>query len=111
MKSRLILNSPWRGTGNRSYWSFSGKDDRELRACLEALDEFRTDEFDDRWRAALIFYFADRYKGPPEAAWTIHGAQRLPDLLPESLADLRDDLFSRFRDDPLLPQFRERLAL
>jgi hypothetical protein len=39
------------------------------------------------------------------------GALCLVELLPDSLADLREDLVSRFRDDPLLPQFSERLLL
>jgi len=111
MKSRLILNSPWRGTGNRSYWEFSGADDRALRDALARLDAFRTPDSDDRWTAALVLYYADQmYGGAPAGAWTIHGAIPLAELLPDSLADVRDDLLSRFRDDPLLELFRERLG-
>jgi hypothetical protein len=96
VRSYLILNSPWQGTGNRSWWSFSGAEDRALRNCLDRLDSFATAELEDRWTAAIVFGFLDRGPLKRERAWTIEGAMTLAELLPESLADLRDDVVGRF---------------
>jgi hypothetical protein len=105
MRSVIRLNSPWQGTGNAEIWSFDGHDDRELRDCLAQLDAFTVDDPTDRWTAAVIHYDVD-YDGQgfgalehdfrPSAQWNRAGALRLAELLPDALADLRDDLESRF---------------
>jgi hypothetical protein len=109
MQSFLTLNRPWRGTGNRSNWRFSGADERALRDCLDRLGGFTTNAVDDRWTAAIVYGPVDGpatvsrrgrkldvSPGTPEQAWTLDGALALAELLPERLADLRADLLESF---------------
>lgn len=104
VRSYIVLNSPWQGTGNRSRWSFSGNDDAALRACLERLNDFRTPDPTDWWTAAVVFYFSDPEIVPrPEGAWTAEGALKLAELLPDDLADVRDDLIGRFANRAARP--------
>jgi hypothetical protein len=99
VRSWLILNTPWQGTGNRHEWAFSGSDDAALRACLDRLDESTVTDPKDRWAAALVFGYSDM--GHPrraESAWTIDAALTLAEILPPELDDLRDDLPRSFTD-------------
>jgi hypothetical protein len=97
MRSRLILNTPWQGTGNRHEWSFSGSDDAALRDCLDRLDGSTAADPGDRWAAAIVFAFSDGgRRREAEAAWTIDGALSLAELLPPDLDDLREDLRQSF---------------
>ena len=96
MRSSLILNVPWRGTANSEDWGFSGDEDRMLRASLDQLSEFTTDS-KDQWRAAIVLYFPRTGGGPTSGgAWTIEGAMRLAEVLPEELTDFRDALLNCF---------------
>jgi hypothetical protein len=105
MRSLLRINSPWQGTGNAQDWSFDGSDDRDLRDCLAQLDAFTVPDPTDRWSAAAVHFEVD-YEGQgfgalghdfrPAGQWNRAGALRLAELLPDALADLRDDLRSRF---------------
>jgi hypothetical protein len=105
----LRLNSPWRGTGWFETWTFSGKDGRTVRDCCLQLDTFSVEDPEDRGQAAVVLYWID-FAGqsdyqvgpnPPVAgAWNIEGAARLADLLPDSLADVRDGIRARFADAP-----------
>ena len=110
MRSLLRLNSPWQGTGNAQNWSFDGSDDRDLRDCLAQLGAFTVPDPTDRWSAAAVLFEVD-YEGQgfgalghdfrPAGQWNRAGALRL------ALADLRDDLRSRFTnprsDSPRTP--------
>jgi hypothetical protein len=111
MRSFLILNRPWQGTGNSSDWSFSGADERTLRGCLDRLDSFATPDPTDRWVAAIVFGPAADSPivtrrgrgwgirpGELERAWTIDGALALAEMLPDGLDDLREDLSKSFSD-------------
>ena len=111
VRSFLILNRPWQGTGNASEWTFSGADERLLRDCLDQLASHSTDQVEDRWEAAIVFgpvvastelSRSERVSasawgyGTPRRAWTIDGALALAGLLPESFGDLREDLTRSF---------------
>jgi hypothetical protein len=97
VRSWLILNTPWEGTGNRSDWSFSGADEARLRECLDQLGEFVAPNPEDRWTAAVVHGFSDTGRpATPKQAWTIEGALALAELLPDALSDLRDDLLKCF---------------
>ena len=96
MRSFLILNTPWRGTGNRSPWTFSGADDGALRECLDQLAGWVALDPDDRWTAALVFGFSGSASHERQRAWTLDGALALAELLPDSLDDLRDELLESF---------------
>ena len=96
MRSFLILNTPWRGTGNRSEWTLSGADDRALRKCLDQLAGFVAADTDDRWTAALVFGFSGSPPNEDRRAWTLDGALALAAMLPDSLDDLRDELLESF---------------
>jgi hypothetical protein len=106
MRSLLVLNTPWQGAGNAADWTLTGADERALRECLSRLDAFATPDPRDRWTAAIVLMPIDR---PPQAtpreliagscearAWTIAGALRLADLLPETLGELADELRQAF---------------
>ena len=118
MRSVLELRSPSNGTGWAETWSFSGADDRLLRACLRSLHECATappregwdstgrrhviaDE--DRWRAAMLLWADERSERraqfqPIQAdeAWTTEGALQLAEILPERLSDVRTAILERF---------------
>lgn len=109
MRSFLILNTPWQGTGNRSTWTFSGRDEKTLRDCLDNLRGCEAPDPNDRWTAAIAFGSAEQgpilvkrdrsydiEPGERERAWTIDGALALAELLPETLSDLRTDLVESF---------------
>lgn len=97
MRSWLILNTPWQGTGNRHEWSFSGRDHALLSECLDQLDGATTANPDDRWSAAIVFGFSDpEGVRTPKSAWTIRGALALARILPDQLGDLRADVLQRF---------------
>jgi hypothetical protein len=97
MRSWLILNTPWQGTGNRHEWSFTGPDDAALRECLDRLDKSTAGDPEDRWTAAIVFGFSDSGRArTAESAWTIDGALTLAEILPPELNDLRDDLRQSF---------------
>lgn len=105
MRSRLILNRPWQGTGNRSEWSFTGADDLILRESLDRLDAYVAPDASDRWTAALVFGFLDGKRHrittaeriSDARAWTLDGALALAEMLPDELDDLRGDLEQSFR--------------
>ena len=95
----------------RQDWQFSGNDERALADCLDRLDEYAVEDFNDRRIAAIVFrlaegisYTVDRDRGRqyrigpamPIRAWNIDGALVLAELLPESLAELREDLLASF---------------
>ena len=97
MRSWLILNTPWQGTGNRHECSFTGSDDKALRECLSWLDESIVGDPDDWWTAAIVFGFSDPGRArTTESAWTIDGALSLTEILPPALNDLADDLRQSF---------------
>jgi len=103
-----MLNRPWQSAGNRSSWTFTGRHEQAVRACLDQLSAWTTEDVDDRWTAAIVYgpvemnprFRPARKPGappvPPECAWRIEGALALAELLPESLADVRDDLIASF---------------
>jgi hypothetical protein len=104
MGSFLILSSHGRDAGNTSEWSFSGAEDLELRGCLDRLGDFVASGPDES-TAAIVFGSTDNNYGRPmqgralknrERAWTVEGALRLAEILPDSLANLRGDLRRRF---------------
>jgi hypothetical protein len=80
---------------------FSGNDDRILRDCLDELDDFIAPNGADRWTAAVVF--EENPVGAADAlrAWTPDGARRLAQLLPDELADLREDIEARFGETEL----------
>jgi hypothetical protein len=110
MRSVLELNRRYRGD-SLPVWEFSGNDERALADCLDQLDEYAVDDFNDRRIAAIVFrptegisYTVDRVRGTQYRigpamrirAWNVDGALALADLLPERLADLREDLLASF---------------
>jgi hypothetical protein len=115
VRSRLVLRSRSNGTIWESKWNFTGADERELRACLDQLDEFTAPDpkerwagmkkgwvFEgDRWASPMVLFPDDpSFKWPEvppaDGAWTAEGALRLAELLPDTFADLRNDILTRF---------------
>ena len=95
MQSYLVINSPWQSASNSSRWSFSGAEDRVLQSCLDQLDEFSAPDVEDRWTATVVFGFLDHGADEIRRAWTAEGAERLAELLPDELADVRGDIEQR----------------
>ena len=68
-------------------------DERERRKVIVA---------DDRWKAALLVYPASdpgwtmTVSIQAEQAWTVDGALRLAELLPDRFGDLRQSIRQRF---------------
>jgi hypothetical protein len=116
MRSRLALRSPNQGYGWGEPWTFTGRDERILRDCLAALDEFATHAPGEHWDwktqrnvihagdrslAVMLLYPVEAKEDihspvQPEAAWTADGALRLADLLPDAFDDLRQAILRRF---------------
>ncbi|RKQ90207.1 hypothetical protein C8N24_0006 [Solirubrobacter pauli] len=103
----LEIRSPSNGTGWADHWTFSGADDRLLRACLEELAEYVTEPpvtKADRWRAAMLFTDDENalrlgLGAAPSSdirAWTSDGALQLAEILPERLSSVRDAIIQRF---------------
>ena len=105
------------GSEDREDRTFAGDGERILRAGLAQLDEFATlppsEEWDeetqrtvivseDRWTAAMLLYSASGEGGwtmyvaiEADAAWTVEGARRLAELLPD-LDDVASAIRRRF---------------
>jgi hypothetical protein len=105
VRSYLVLNMPWQGTGTQSIWQFSGADDAALRKCLDQLDAYHVPDPLDRWSAAIAYGFPETapLQPPvystwpsPHQGWAIAGALALAELLPERLEDLREALVETF---------------
>lgn len=78
---------------------------------LSQLSGWSTREVDDAWTAAIVSGHLEGgalvarqgrkltvQPGKLERGWTIEGALALVDLLPDELADLREDLVASFAD-------------
>ena len=72
-----------------TWWNFSGAEDRIIRDAIEALGDFRAYP-----GTAAILLFEEEGGLPgreswPIGAWTLAGALRLAELLPDKMADVR----------------------
>src|SRR6476659_9625000 len=105
MACHLLLRSQANGTGTSEGWTFTGRDEVQLRDLLATLDADLVDppdrrwdykmrrwlgSKDQRWDAAMILFPSDEsepfitftVRPSAEAAWSSAGALRLAEVLP-----------------------------